>query len=139
MGIMKMPEGTNICQKFCLSSSKLHQCNSQNDIDSILFVVSGSSVRTYSEDGIGLMAGICSKDGVGVKPGIGLDAGTVSNIRIISESGTGMKAGIGSDAGTVSDPGIQRNNSLGNSTKTMYPVMMDNITTPLITIFCLFF
>lgn len=85
------------------------------------------------------MAGICSKDGVGVKPGIGLDAGTGSDIRIISEAGTGVMAGIGSDDGTVLDPGIQESNSLGNSTKTMYPVMMYNITTPLIAIFCLFF
>lgn len=54
-------------------------------------------------------AGICSKDEVGSKAGIGLDAA------------------------------IRGNNSSGNPTKTMYPVMIDNITTALITIFYLSF
>jgi hypothetical protein len=77
--------------------------------------VSRASTGTSLEDGIGSMTGI------------------------FSEAGTGVKAGIGSDAGTGSDPGIRGNNYLGNSAKTMYPVMIDSITTPLITIFCLFF
>jgi hypothetical protein len=65
--------------------------------------------------------------------GTGSDAGIFSEARICSKAVSGVKAGIGSDAGTL------RNNSLENHTKTMYAVMIDNITTPLITIFYLFF
>jgi hypothetical protein len=106
MRIMKKPEGTNICQKFYSSSGKLYLCNSQDDIDSILFVVSKASIGTSLGDGIGS------------------DAGTGSDTGISSEAGTLVKAGIGSDAGTGSDSGIRGNNSLGNSTETMSPVMI---------------
>jgi hypothetical protein len=51
----------------------------------------------------------------------------------------GSKAGVGSDAGNGLDTRIWGNNSSGNPTKLVYPMMMDNITVLLITIFCLFF
>lgn len=65
--------------------------------------------------------------------GTGLETWIFSLAGICSKAETGVKAGTGSDAG------IQENNSLGNPTKTVYPVMMNNITIPLITIFCLLF
>jgi hypothetical protein len=100
---MKRPEGTNLCQKLCSSFGKLHQCNSQDSIDSILFVMSRDSTVTSLE------AGICLKDGVGAKAGIGSDTGTGSDTRTSSEAGiclnngVGAKAGICLDAGTGSD------------------------------------
>jgi hypothetical protein len=76
MRIMKRPEGTNICQKFCSYSGKLLQCNLQDDIDFVSFVVSRASTGTSSEAGIGSTAKICSKDWAGAKSGAGSDIGT---------------------------------------------------------------
>jgi hypothetical protein len=75
MRIMKRPNGTNICQKFCSASGKLLQCNSQDDIDFVSFVVSRASTGTSSEAGIGSTAAICSKDWACAKAGIGSDTG----------------------------------------------------------------
>jgi hypothetical protein len=133
MNIMKRLEGTNTFQKFCSFCGKFLQCSSQDGIDFISFVMSRASTGTSSE------AGICSKNGVGAKAGIDLDAGTDSDAGIGSKAGTGVKARTGSDARTGLDAGIQENSSSGNPTKTIYPVIMDNITIPLITIFSLFF
>jgi hypothetical protein len=87
---------------------------------------------TSSVAGISSTAGVCPKDGLGVKAEIGSDSGTGL------DAGIGLKAGIGSDARTGLGAGIWGSNSLENLTKTMHPVMMNNITIPLITIFAHF-
>jgi hypothetical protein len=62
MGIMTRLEGTDIHQKFCSSSGKLRQCNSQ-------------------VGATGSMTGISSNNGAGAKTGISSNAGVCLDAR----------------------------------------------------------